>query len=401
MKRSRFSWVLWGVFVTAGVAAATLKLVYAPRGANAGNLPFDISLIVAFAVFATVGAIILSRRPRHAIGGIYLLGAVAAAVGELASALTGMDPSISRAVWWVGDFFSQVPLVVLVAFPLLLFPHGTLPSRRWRILFRVAIAGLVLVAARDAVLPGPFNGDGRNPTNPLGIPGAKALIEGLSEFGILSLGLVVLAAIVSLFVRFRRSSGAEREQLKWLGWAGVWTLFLLFMAGPGTYGASPLYPGAVAAILLAINPYLFAFAFAVIPLFTAVAILRYRLYDIDRIISRTLSYAIITAVLGGLFVLVALVPTVIVGSDDAPNWTIVVATILVAAAFRPVRRRVQGVVDRRFNRARYDAAHTIEGFSARLREEIDLDTLRGELHGVVDRTMRPEHVFLWLPTTRS
>jgi hypothetical protein len=133
-----------------------------------------------------------------------------------------------------------------------------------------------------------------------------------------------------------------------------------------------------------------------IPVASAIAIYRYRLFDIDRLISRSVSYALVTAILGGLFVLITLAPTIVAGREDSPDWLIAVATLLIVALFRPVRRRVQGVVDRRFNRARYDATRTIEDFTAHLRDDIDLDALGAELRSVVVRTMQPSHVSLWV-----
>lgn len=137
-------------------------------------------------------------------------------------------------------------------------------------------------------------------------------------------------------------------------------------------------------------------AFLALPLAIAISILRYRLYDIDSIISRTISYAVVTGLLGGMFALVVLIPTLLVGTQDTPDYLIAIATLIVAALFRPVGRRVQGVVDHRFNRARYDATRTVDTFTQRLREQIDLDGLGAELARVVDATMHPAHLSLWL-----
>jgi hypothetical protein len=198
---------------------------------------------------------------------------------------------------------------------------------------------------------------------------------------------MVLGAI-SLVFRFRRAGGTERQQIKWLALSGSFVAVSFVLA--------PIY------LWRSTIPFLWPVVFSIdilsIPLACGFAILRYRLYDIDRIISRTASYAVVSAILAGTFALAVLLPTTIVGSaaGGTPSWTIAVATLVVAVLFQPLRRRVQTTVDRRFNRARYDATRTIDAFSVRLRDEIDIDALGSELQDVVRRTMQPTHVRLWL-----
>jgi peptidoglycan/LPS O-acetylase OafA/YrhL len=191
-----------------------------------------------------------------------------------------------------------------------------------------------------------------------------------------------VAAVTSLVVRFRRSRGDERLQLKWFTFAGA--LLPLALLGD-------LLPDAV-------NSVLFAVAIALLPVAAGIAILRYRLSDIDRLINRTLVYGLVTVLLGGVYAGLVLVGGQLFGGlgGRPPSWAVAGATLAVAALFQPARRRVQGLVDRRFNRARYDAARTVEAFAARLRDQVDLDTLSAELLGVVDHTVQPASASLWL-----
>jgi hypothetical protein len=352
---------------------------------------------MAVAVLATVGTIIVARHPRHPIGWIYLLGALASGVGDLALSVAqigGGLPGIWVA-WWLKTVLGDVPVAVIVSFPLLLFPNGKLPSPRWRPALACAVAGVLLWAASWALMPGHFDGSVENPVNPLGITGTKGFLDQADSLGLFALGVVAFAAIVSLFARFRRSDGVERQQLKWLAWAGVWTIVVLFVAGPGTYGGT--FPDPLIDLLQPVMPYLFPFAIAIIPGAMAVSILRYRLYDIDRIISRTVGYSILTIVLGAgyLGIVLGLQPATrtITGGGDL---VVAVSTLCVAAAFVPLQRRVQARVDRRFNRARYNAERTMDAFVARLRDKIDLAELGTDLAAVVGTTMQPAHFDLWL-----
>jgi hypothetical protein len=196
--------------------------------------------------------------------------------------------------------------------------------------------------------------------------------------------LAAVLSVVSLVVRFRRSRGEERVQLKWFTSAGL--LPPLFILGdlPGD-----VVPRAVSDLSTAV--------IVLLPIAAGVAILRYRLYEIDRLLNRTLVYGLLTAILGLCYVAGSLVFVLVAGvGADPPSWLIAAATLAAAAVFRPARRRVQAVVDRRFNRARYDAVRTVEGFSARLRDQVELDALSAELLAVVDQTVQPTRASLWL-----
>jgi hypothetical protein len=220
--------------------------------------------------------------------------------------------------------------------------------------------------------------------NPIGVTGADIDAAPLSTILSGLLLLLLAAAIVSMVVRFRRSSGIERQQLKWFTYAGVLVLLAPLSNSllPGLYNA----------------PYLLVIA---LPISVGIAVLRYRLYDIDRVINRTLVYGLLTALLAGVYAAVVLVLGQVFGGvgGDPPSWAVAGATLAVAALFQPTRRRIQAVVDRRFNRRKYDAAKTVEAFSARLRDQLDLDTLSTELLQVADQTMQPTTASLWLRPT--
>jgi hypothetical protein len=247
------------------------------------------------------------------------------------------------------------------------------------------------------VRPQPIDLEGTKVANPFGVqaladPGVLGVV--LAALNFLVASVAVGASVLAPFLRWRRAGTDERLQFKWLA--------LVVVASPicvAAAFASWALPAAVQpAASFILGFVLLVVAVAGIPTAVAIAILRYRLYDIDRLISRTLVYGLLTALLGGFYAGVVLLLGQVFGriGDRPPSWVIAGATLAVAALFRPARRRIQQAVDRRFNRRRYDAARMIEAFSARLRDEIDLDTLTNELVTVVDQTMQPVRVSLWL-----
>jgi hypothetical protein len=273
---------------------------------------------------------------------------------------------------------------LMSTFLLLLFPTGHLPSRRWRPVAWAAGATITGVSLVAAVAPEPL--DEGLPPNPLGIQQMAAVYEIAGPIAFFILGVLGLASVASLVVGFRRARGEERQQLKWFTYgAGVLTLLLAVSA-------------ASQALTARVPDLVIAAALAAPPLAIGVAVLRYRLYDIDRIINRTLVYGLLTATLGLAYALVVLVLGQLFGKvgGTPPSWAVAGATLTVAALFQPARRRIQQAVDRRFNRRRYDAARIVEAFSTRMRDELDLDALSAELLSVVDRTMQPTVVSLWL-----
>jgi fumarate reductase subunit D len=349
--------------------------------------------------FPTVGAIIASRRSHNPIGWLlcaaglvfgavmfaseYAIYSLLVAPGTLPA---GEAVALGNPLWVLG-----FNLIVLM---LILFPTGQLPSSRWRwvVYLYVAIAFVEVVAM--LFLPGSFEGLDLI-ENPLGIeslPIGRKPVQAL----VFTLGLVASGA---LLLRLRRGSWVERQQIKWLAYAAV----------AATGGSILTYtpPEVLGARWVTLAGYvLLELGVLGIPISIGIAILRYRLYEIDTLINRTLVYGALTVLLavvyfGGVTATEAIFRT-LTSQQQQPQLAIVVSTLLIAALFNPLRRRIQSFIDRRFYRRRYDAAKTLEAFSAKLRDETDLDALNAELVGVVQETMQPAHVSLWLrPDTSS
>jgi hypothetical protein len=280
-----------------------------------------------------------------------------------------------------------VMALACLGFVLLLTPTGSLPSARWRWWARAAAAAPVLSVLVITLASQPLDQPYQAPESPLdlrGLGGALLVVYQLA-FGVTNLAVVVAAG--SLVVRFRRARGTERQQLRWVALAAALVSAAAVVVVAGVVAGAAALVSWVAGICVAI-----------LPLAIGAAVLRYRLYDLDRIISRTLTYGLLTVLLGGAYAGVVLVGGLL-GSGS--SLAVAGATLAVAAVFQPARRRLQQLVDRRFNRRRYDAARTIEAFSARLREQVDLDTLTTELLAVVEQTMQPAQTSLWLRPRRA
>jgi hypothetical protein len=375
------AWSLAGGCVLLVVSSLVLLLALSHAADVSRYYYEDAAVAVAFAL---LGAVVAAHRPANAIGWLLLAIGLSGALGVVSNEYVNytlvVDPGalpggpiaawLSGWTWWPA--YGLVPLVLLV------FPDGRLPSARWRWAIWLAGGGVALmtlgIAASTLADPVRF---ALSEEVPAGLP---ALVLAVS------VGAAVvsfLAALVSLVLRWRRAWGNEREQLKWVAFAAGLALVanigfqVLRLPGLGLVGV------------------------ALVPVGAAVAILRHRLYDIDRIISRTVAYGLLTALLGlvyavGVFVFGRLLNPV----GGSSTLAVAASTLAVAALFQPARRRVQDAVDRRFNRARYDAARTVERFSTRLRDEIDLDSLSAELLAVVNQTMQPTRVSLWLRPVR-
>jgi hypothetical protein len=387
------AWGLWLLALTANLLTYVFFVV-PDQSRSPAVETFDWATgWLPFMVFLTVGTVIVARRPSNVIG--WLCCAIGAAVSfsgfgssDAARSIAADPDRIPGALvlHLLGQVLYLVPLLGLLPVLVLVFPTGRLPSRRWRPVLWILAVGLALYVASVMLKPGPA-GDGL-PANPLGLEGAEGLLASIGAVAGLLFAVFVVLVLASLVMRFRRARGDERQQLKWL----VYGVLLLALVGT-TLGRiveqipSPFVGPVYAAVLLSI-----------IPAAIGLAVLKYRLYDIDRIISRTLAYALLTAVLAGLYTVVVLVLGQLFGgiAKRPPSWAVAGATLAVASLFQPARRRIQAVVDRRFNRRKYDAARTVEAFSAQLRDEVDLDTLSAELLMVVDQTMQPTTASLWL-----
>jgi hypothetical protein len=389
------AWALWVLTLVSYALVAWLNdlLVQAGRP-DLAILSSDIpAFVLATLSASTVGALLASRRPRHPVGWLLLGLGLPVALSGVATGYANYGlmarPGTLPAADWAALYHGVSILAALAAlqFVLLLTPTGSLPSPRWRWWARVAAGAAVVALATSLLLP--FDPPYQATPNPLEVLALAGLLRPLSNltWAVTALGLPVAAA--SLLLRFRRARGVERQQLRWLVLAAALaaavlaaTLLALAVGLVGSTGDEVLL-GWVSAVVLGL-----------MPLATGAAILRYRLYDLDRIVSRTVAYGLLTVLLGGGYAVVVLGLGQLLGRDS----TLVVAgaTLAVAALFQPARRRVQGAVDRRFNRRRYDAARTIQGFSTRLREQIDLDALTAELLVVADQTMQPTRVSIWL-----
>ena len=379
--------------LAAGIVTLTLVMITAGEllgiAADAENTG-DLFIWAIALVFSAVGTLIATRQPGNAIGWIFLFVGVSAGLGSLAGGYAdywtsghGGTRGLGEAAATYGSV-SWIPFIVLpTTFLLLLFPNGHLASQRWRPIAwvaAVAIAGSFVVGF---LTPGPLE-DYPQISNPFGVD--SPVIDPLTGLMFLLLLVAVVGSATSLVVRFRRATGEERQQIKWLALAGAGAAALMpiIFASFNLVGAGVANAGFMLCILT-------------IPIAAGVAILRYRLYDINVVINRTLVYGALTAILAAFYLgSVLLLQLALGGITSDSNLAIAASTLAVAALFRPARNRIQQMVDRRFFRRRYDAARTLESFSARLRDQVDLVALDAELRGVVAETVQPAHVSLWL-----
>ena len=386
------TWVAWfmlAIFLASYSVGVPLSVANGNFQRQAG---FRVALLLAFTAFMVVGAVIVAHRPGNVIGWIFCAIGLLSATGTLAVDYAkyayvtrpGSLPGAVLAAWYEWWWLPMFALVFV--FTLLLFPTGRLVSARWRPVAAAASAAIAAIIVLHALKPTirlqNENYTLRNPVGLNAIPHPERGMLGSVLFGVLA--VCAVAAVVSMVLRFRRSRGVERQQLKWFTYAALLAVLLMAVSQP--------LPNT------SVNDVLFGLPLAFIPVSAGIAILRYRLYDIDRLINRTLVYGLLTVLLGALYACVVLVLGPLFGGLGAepPSWVVAGATLAVAALFQPARRRIQQGVDRRFNRRKYNMAQTIEAFSARLRDEVDLDTLSAELLAVVDQTMQPTTASLWL-----
>jgi hypothetical protein len=405
------AWSLAGLSLAMFVASITLwvlaRSARLPGDLEASVTPIDMLVSVPVLAFPVVGALIASKRSHNPIGWICLAeGILWAFLGMIESyglyglARPGSVP-FPVAVYALGEWL-WVPTVGLVAIYLpLLFPDGRLLSRRWlsvAVLGGIGTSGFVISGALVDTIP-VNEVPGRGIANPIGIEGLGKL-EDLPIFSAVE-GLFLLAAlgaVASVVVRFRRSRGVERQQMKWF----AYVIVVLIGGSVLTGGLSDLtgvgWLGKVSFVLSMMG-------LMFLPIAVGIAILRYRLYEIDLIINRTLVYGPLTATLALMYfggvATAQLVLRALTGQLQQPQLAIVASTLIIAALFNPLRRRIQSFIDRRFYRSKYDARKTLEAFTAKLRDETDLQALSGELTRVVGETMQPAHVSLWLSPDTS
>jgi hypothetical protein len=386
----------WAILLLV-VAQVPAKLwLFAPYLAR---LPLDERILEVLFValpipFAAVGALIAARRPDHRIGWLLLVGALAISTAQLSWSYvqygldTGKPLPGAAVVGWVGNW---IPWPALAAFALLLllFPEGQPPSPRWQPVAWAMVGWCAVIMVFLAVYPTLIAAP--ELANPFGLSGdagaAMRRLQASPAIPLITIPLFLASAAAPL-VRFRRVRGEQRQQLKWFA-SSVGLL-------AGVLVLAELQPGwAWARDVTMILPVVAVWGIAAA---IGIAILRYRLYAIDRIVNRTLVYGLLTAVLASVYAALVLVLGQLFGGigGQPPSWVVAGATLAVAALFQPARRRIQAVVDRRFNRRKYDAAKTVETFSARLRNKIDLDALSAELLAVTYQTVQPTSASLWL-----
>jgi len=388
MTRDRFS---RGVVLACCAVVVVCTAVLVPVASSAGVLGDLVILVPLIVSFAVVGALVLWRQPRNAVGWLFLVTGAISAVGLLANAVgssgIGQGSSVPVHVQWAA--WVSVVYIELVGLPItltfLLFPDGRLPSLRWRPVLVLATVNVVVGATIVAVSNMDFSDptvDGTTENFP-GIPHPLELVDphvlspAYVGYQVMEV-VLLLAAALSLVVRYRASGSATRAQIRWV-----------------TFAATAATTGYALSVAFWSDHIVVAFAalFPLVPVACGVAILRYRLYDIDRLISRTLSYAVVTGVVLGVYGLVVAALTELLPSGSS-SLVVAAATLVAAALVRPVLQRVQRVVDRRFDRGRYDALATVEAFGMGLRDQIDADSTTSELLAVVRRTMAPSGVAL-------
>jgi hypothetical protein len=388
------AWALWalGMLGLAAVPWMDRLLRQAGRADLVQLTPDTAAPVLALVSGATVGAVLASRRPRHPVGWLLLALALsgvatAAAAQYLTWGLLVRPGSLPGARLVARSYLAVgFTALVLIGFVLLLTPTGSPPSPRWRWWARSMVALPILLLVVVTLAPGRLDPRYQALGGPFDLRGLGGVLLVANQLGLAVTTVGMVAAAGSLVWRFRRARGLERLQLRWVAWAAV----LVVLSGVVVLAALAIGVGGAAALL----GWGVGVGAAVLPLAVGAAILRYRLYELDRIVSRTLAYGLLTLLLGGGYAAVVLGLGRLL--PQGSSLAVAAATLAVAAVVQPARRRVQAAVDRRFNRRRYDAVRTIQAFSARLRQQVDLDTLTVELLAVVEQTMQPTQAWLWL-----
>jgi hypothetical protein len=396
MRRPPAWWIAWGLCAAFAVVAAGTVAIDAsanPPSEPSESFWNDLGLLLVFAAFVVVGALVASRQPRNAVGWLFIAAPMFAMVGAFSEeyafrAFIVDDGDLPLALFfaWLASW-TWFPALGAIGLIPLLFPDGRLPGPRWRPVLWAFVGIIALTAVGAAVSPGPmFQDQPGSPDKPLTVEGLDGFLA-VAEPVAAVVGLLLLVALLaSVVVRFRRSRGDERQQLKWMlvAFALLVGQILVVEALPG----EP--PDAVANAG-------FALGVAAIPVAAGIAMLRYRLYDVDVVIRKTLVYGSLSVLLGLAYVALVLAGQAVFSSvAGGGDLAIAVSTLVVAALFLPVRSRVQRLVDRRFYRRRYDAQRTLEAFGAQVRREVELEELRVALCRVVAATVEPASTSVWL-----
>ncbi len=388
-RASSVSMTLAGALL--GIVLGSIVLSWILTVANGRPLfAQGLAALDSVALYGVVGAVIAWRRPENSMGWLFLATGVVWTTGRLSeeyaqyALATRPDLPGGVAAAWYGEWFWIPALFLTFVFSLLLFPDGTLPSTRWRpfLWFAIAACGIPTVLAALEQELELASGDVAV-QNPIGL----MPFDDIEQFAAMPAplaGICALVALFSLVLRFRRARGDRRQQLKWVAYAA--TLLVLGFMGMAILDE----------MLAQRPPVIDAALFTVVPVAAGLAILKYRLYDIDRIINRTIVYAALTAVLAGIYALCVVVLPSLAGAGNRSDVVVAGSTLLVAALFQPALHRIQGFIDRRFYRSRYDAARTADAFGARLRDQVELNEVTLDLLTVVKHTLQPAHASLWL-----
>ena len=385
-----------GTIAATFAAAAVIMSLFDHQASSAGIV------LIPTTVFAAVGVVVARRQPANPIGWLLIFVALFENMFDFSAAYVTFDHWLGHelswssftALWFENSFWDLGLIVGLPA--LLLFPNGVVPSRRWRTTLRLYVVAGVLVVASQCVAATilvrwhnlQVDANGR----PIGTPSTSAVASFLgSGLAVLILVPLLVSWVVRQVTAFRRSSGVLRQQLKWSTLGALVLVISLAVEVPlGDLGSST--------VVTVLNDVATAM-FGAFPLGMGLGILRYRLYDIDRLISRTLSYTVVTGLLVGVYVGIVVLTTDVLSFSSPVAVT--ASTLAAAALFSPIRKTAQRFIDRRFNRASYDAELTVAAFSARLRDAVDLDTIRADLLAVVGRAVEPTHAAIWISPARA
>ena len=386
------------------VAVVTAMLVFVVRSGTAftdsGSSIALAGVLIAILSEASVGAVLALRRPGNVVGRLLMLGAVLGAVTLLGwvsgAALTeqrGPHDDLAGIASLIGGFGFTPSLFVAGPLLALLFPNGRLPGPRWRWAVGTILAAIAVGSVSELVRPGPIMATvAENPFGASGFSGAEAFWSIGQGLVLASVPAALLLALAAVIVRFRRSSRVERAQLKW---------FIAAIVAVGTFLTLGFLDGGYLGLAAGTSPtFLDLLAYASLslpPIAVGIAILRYRLYEIDRIISRTISYGVVTAVLVAVFAAVVVgLQTILTPFTQGDTLPVAASTLVVFALFQPLRRRVQSAIDRRFDRARYDGERTAAAFAVQLRDEVDLNSIIQDLRAVVGSSLQPGSASVWI-----
>jgi hypothetical protein len=398
MSNRAASWLAWSL-VALSVALLLGGLVLSRAASSTvPELPFGgetedgsvVANLITLLPFSVVGAIIASRHPRNTIGWLFCsvgvtigLNSFAGDYAEFWLASGFGTSSLGETAAWFSSWLWSLLVYIPTSFLLLLFPDGRLPSPRWRPVAWCAALGAAGGVGGYALEAGPLV-DFPQIANPYGVDSPIVGIVGLAG-SIVAAGCMVASA-VSLIVRLRRAGSVERQQIKWLAYGGA-----VVVGTIGVGGLITLWSVPVSIVIMSL-------ALLGLPIFTGIAIVRYRLYEIDLLINRTLVYGVLTTTLVALYLggVVVLQRIFVALTGEQSTLAVVASTLVIAALFNPLRRRIQSFIDKRFYRRKYDAKKTLEAFSSKLRDETDLEALNDDLVGVVAETLQPAYASVWL-----